>query len=143
MKKCTKCKIEKEESKFFKDVQKRDGYSPRCKECDMKISTQWRKENEVQRRFNVLKSATGVTKDQYLDLLHEQNSCCAICGMTLEQNKRNLSVDHCHTLKLVRGLLCTKCNFGLGYFNDNEELLLKAIHYLNNNQLNKQIKYKC
>lgn len=41
-----------------------------------------------------------------------------------------LAVDHCHRTNKVRGLLCTKCNLGLGYFADTEELLQQAVTYL-------------
>lgn len=143
MKKCSKCKEFKEITEFFKDKQKSSGFRPDCKSCNKLNSKNWAKTNVQQRRFNVLKSATGVTKEQYLDLLDCQDNKCAICKISIEENKRNLSVDHCHSDNYVRGLLCTKCNFGLGYFNDNEELLLNAIDYLNNNFKNKKIKYKC
>lgn len=142
LKKCTKCFKEKVQSEFFRDRQKKSGYCPHCKECNKKISKNWRKSNPEQRRFNVLKSSTGVNKEQYLELLKLQENNCAICKKSIEENNRNLSVDHCHNDKLVRGLLCTKCNFGLGYFNDNEDLLLKAINYLHNNFKYKKIKYK-
>ena len=142
LKKCTKCFIEKPKTDFFKDRQKKTGYSPHCKKCDKIISKNWSKGNPEQRKYNVLKSSTGVTKEQYLELLNEQNLKCMICGKTEEENNRRLSVDHCHKEKLVRGLLCTKCNFGLGYFNDSQELLNKAIYYLHNNFKNKKIKYK-
>lgn len=141
IKKCSKCLIEKPISEFFRDKQKRDGYNPHCKTCDKEISKNWRKSNPEQRKYNVLKCATGVTKEQYIDLLQAQDGKCAICGTGIEENNRRLSVDHCHDDNIVRGLLCTKCNFGLGYFNDNENLLLKAINYLHNNYKHKNIMY--
>lgn len=142
LKKCTVCLIEQEENQFYVDKQKKSGFSPRCKTCDKKNSKKWSQNNPEKRKFNVLKFSTNVTKEQYLELLNLQNHKCAICRMKIEDNNRNLSVDHCHNDKLVRGLLCTKCNFGLGYFNDDEELLLKAINYLHNNFKYKKIKYK-
>ena len=138
--KCTKCGEVKERTKFFKDSQKKTGYRPACKICDM-IGSKERQRNNKNRKFNVLKSATVVTKNQYLSLLSDQKDSCAICNKTTADNKRNLSVDHCHNTKLVRGLLCTKCNFGLGYFNDDVELLNKSIQYLKNNSKHKNIKY--
>lgn len=141
MYKCTKCSISKEINEFYKDAQKTTGHRPDCKKCSNKRAKQWVHKNVEQRRFNVLKSSTGVTKKQYLDLLKDQNNTCAICNKSIKDNNRNLSVDHCHTKELVRGLLCTKCNFGIGYFNDDEKLLEKAIYYLNNNYLHKNIKY--
>jgi len=38
MKKCTKCKIEKPLTEFYKDKQKKDGLSPHCKKCKCKMS---------------------------------------------------------------------------------------------------------
>lgn len=100
------------------------------------------KKNPVRRRFYVLKSATGVDRDAYLDLLDTQNNKCAICNKSKETFEKNLCVDHCHTSNNVRGLLCLKCNMGLGYFNDDENLLQQAINYLNNNLSYKNIKHK-
>lgn len=67
----------------------------------------------------------------------KQKGLCAICGKPesrknpLHKNKIcTLSIDHDHKTEQFRGLLCIKCNFGLGHFDDDPELLLKAIKYL-------------
>jgi hypothetical protein len=50
---------------------------------------------------------------------------CEICG-----TKTKLTVDHCHKINKLRGVLCANCNSGLGQFKDNPTLLRKAIGYL-------------
>lgn len=39
-------------------------------------------------------------------------------------------VDHDHNTNKIRGLLCSRCNMGLGFFDDSIEGLTKAINYL-------------
>ena len=63
-----------------------------------------------------------------------QNGCCAICkGEEPSDFKGRLSIDHDHSSGKIRGLLCMKCNSGLGMFNDDEDILLNAIKYLKGN----------
>lgn len=140
--KCTKCKLYKEQSEFYKDKQKSSGYRPDCKTCNKSACTKWAIKNPEKRKYYVLKAATGVSKEQYLELLSTQNYKCAICNKNCSDLNKKLSVDHDHITNNVRGLLCGKCNMGLGYFNDNKELLNNAIKYLSNNQSSKNIKFK-
>lgn len=69
-------------------------------------------------------------------MLERQNGLCAICddpiSLRAEDNerRRTAKVDHCHDTGKVRGLLCGKCNSGLGMFRDNTEHLDRAITYL-------------
>ena len=79
----------------------------------------------------------GVDQEMYDEMAAEQDNCCAICGVHATEDKANrwdgtgsLNVDHCHETGLVRGLLCSQCNQGLGRFKDNIESLKKAIWYL-------------
>ncbi len=76
----------------------------------------------------------GLTIRRYENLLKKQNNRCRICNEinTYGPWRDKLVVDHCHKTGKVRGLLCDKCNKGLGQFNDNIELLQNAIKYLKN-----------
>ena len=70
----------------------------------------------------------GITHENYEQLLENQNGVCAICGEN--RSKHALGVDHNHTTKSIRGLLCKKCNIALGYMEDNIGWLQKMISYL-------------
>jgi len=63
-------------------------------------------------------------------LLKAQNNSCAICGIHTSEIERGLVVDHNHETHKIRGLLCTRCNVGLGYYGDDTTKLSMAIEYL-------------
>lgn len=78
-----------------------------------------------------LKKEFGITSADYEDMLAAQNGVCAICGTNSPSPHRvNFYIDHNHVTGAVRGLLCSKCNAGLGQFQDDVKLLAKAISYL-------------
>ena len=91
---------------------------------------EWRRKNPDLVKNNELRKSFGITLEDYNRMREEQNGVCAICGQ-IDDNGFSLAVDHCHTTKKVRGLLCANCNRGLGIFNDSIDLLTKAINYLN------------
>jgi hypothetical protein len=83
----------------------------------------------------------GITHEQYLELLESQGGVCAICGVSALEKK--FDVDHdpacCPSNSsnktcgsCIRGLLCRRCNLGLGFV-ENREFVLKAMEYLGEN----------
>ena len=68
-----------------------------------------------------------LTEEQYFVMLEDQQDVCKICGKNYQ---KRLSVDHCHTTGVVRGLLCHKCNAAIGLLNDDPELLKKSAAYI-------------
>lgn len=51
---------------------------------------------------------------------------CGICA----RHRDVLRLDHDHATGEIRGWLCTSCNRGLGYLQDNPDVLRKALAYL-------------
>lgn len=77
----------------------------------------------------------GIHIEDYQRKLQEQGGVCAICGKaeTIKDKRgkiRQLSIDHDHKTGIIRGLLCSDCNRGLGSFKDNIPALKAAIKYL-------------
>lgn len=81
-----------------------------------------------------LKKKYGITKEDYDRMLEQQEGQCAICGVTSPGwpsiESGTFHVDHNHRTGEVRGLLCSTCNQGLGYFKDDPGLLSAAAAYL-------------
>lgn len=76
----------------------------------------------------------GLSRDGYAELSKKQDHKCCICKQPETAKIRGkllaLCVDHCHTKGAVRGLLCTKCNQGLGCFRDDPATLRRAAEYI-------------
>lgn len=116
---CSYCKIYKDFDKFGTNGNSK--LKSRCKDCQSKYNTKYHKEVFRFDRY-------GITKDMFNKMLKDQNSKCGICETVVDENSSH--IDHCHTTGKVRGILCEKCNKGLGQFNDNINYLKNAIKYL-------------
>ncbi|GCE18979.1 endonuclease VII domain-containing protein [Dictyobacter kobayashii] len=139
-KKCVDCHIEKSYSAFDKNPTRKDGYNTRCKTC-LKIARKshkhtFKKRPKKTKAFTMTLKLASITEKDYLEQLEKQQGKCAICGKletsldNYRKADKRLSIDHCHKTGNFRGLLCTKCNVGLGMFGDDSEMLQRAIDYL-------------
>lgn len=81
-------------------------------------------------RKNKVRWNYGVSFDEYEKIYISQYGKCAICKTSESEFKKRLAIDHNHKTGKVRGLLCNLCNFSLGGFRDNIDLLNSAIAYL-------------
>lgn len=80
-------------------------------------------------RPKVLRNKYSMTTEEYALRLTAQEGRCAICREEPTEDK-SLGVDHSHVTNENRGLLCYRCNLGLGYFRDREDWLASAAEYL-------------
>ena len=139
VKRCPKCKIEKDETQWYFRDRAHKIFGSYCKVCDderkrettrqrLKDPAKRAKQNKQKRLWKY-----GLSEEMFIGLLNRSNNSCEIC-----QSTKKLVIDHCHKTGKVRGVLCWSCNIALGHFQDKEEKLLKALAYLcthkNNNQ---------
>jgi len=130
VKKCHQCGDLKSESEFYSDRSQKDGKRTICKPCADQNSLRWRSKNSVRYKLTKananLRRLYGVSLNQKLQLVEEQEGCCAICGemMTLPH------LDHNHKTGTVRAALCSGCNSGIGNFKESPDRLRAAIQYL-------------
>ena len=117
--KCTKCKVEKPGTKkhFLVNKRKRNGLDSWCRDCRRKYVKQYAQ-------------PPGINPEETHKVKLLRKICeCVICGEP-EINGRQLAIDHDHKTGLVRGVLCQRCNMGLGQFRDSPELLRYAALYI-------------
>lgn len=68
---------------------------------------------------------------EYQLLFSKQAGLCAICNKVGgDFGKSRLFLDHNHQTNKPRGLLCSRCNTAIGFFEDNLEYLSAARNYL-------------
>ena len=85
------------------------------------------------RKHYEMKRQNIIINPEAQKLIDSHNGLCNICGSdTAGFGRKGFCIDHDHKTGKVRGLLCQKCNIGLGNFNDSPDLLKKAIDYLKN-----------
>jgi hypothetical protein len=119
-KKCRRCKEEKPKTDFTNHSGSRDGLSFNCRNCARDVQ---------------IKHKYGLDRDSYNRLVDSQGGRCAICGIVPELL---LVVDHDHSCcpgkktcgECVRGLLCNRCNTGIGYLQDSAAILTSAARYI-------------
>lgn len=130
-KQCSLCLENKPLESFCKKWDTKDGLNMRCRSCKVIESKKWRVKNPNSVRNSNLKYFTGLSLYEYNLLFEFQKGCCAICGRHQSELNKSLFVDHNHETGKIRGLLCSKCNFGIGIFKDDVKLLRNGIEYLN------------
>lgn len=84
----------------------------------------------LKRRSQRLKTRYDITQSEYDDLLDKQGGVCAVCG---DNPTHDLRVDHDHESGAVRGLLCHRCNLGIGYVQDSPARARAMADYLEAN----------
>lgn len=79
-------------------------------------------------RWRDIERKYGLSKDQYEKMLKSQNGLCLGCGLV----PKKMCVDHDHVTGKVRGLICSDCNFVVGFVKDNPDTLTNLARYLRN-----------
>lgn len=145
---CNKCGVAKSIEDFNKDSAASNGIRGYCRDCGKVYWKEHTRKNREKRnarakelrglnvlkyrqqvRKSELKVKYGLTPENFNRLRAEQKDCCACCG---DKFLKTPHVDHIHGSNpvVIRGLLCTGCNTGLGQFKDSFSRLLKAASYL-------------
>ena len=145
---CRECGEEKPLHLFGSNVSSKDSKSCYCKKCRCARESKRKVEdpegfNEEKRkhylkykegyRHRQLNRHFGIGIDEYNLMYVSQGGLCKCCGVHQSEIKLGLAVDHCHTTKKIRGLLCGSCNTAIGLVKENKYTLSTMIRYLEEN----------
>lgn len=133
---CRPCGEIKPATEFAVRTRSSDGRGAKCRSCKKEYDKRFKPASQ---RRGI--EAHGISYEQYLEIWYSQNGACAICKDDFPapdlNEDRKTEIDHDHSCcpgpvscgRCVRGLLCGKCNKGLGLLNTVEKLQA-AINYL-------------
>ena len=125
---CFHCHVTKKKEDFY--YSERFGRQSWCIQChkDDRIHDGKTSEGKLYQRY-------GITRAE-LEALHKlQENKCKICKVELKPDaskgsKNYPNVDHDHITGKVRGILCFRCNSGMGLLNEDPDQLRLAAEYL-------------
>jgi hypothetical protein len=128
-KKCTSCREVKTREEFYPSKARPDGRMIYCIACakDKSKNGGYVQTALTQRKSHLMKRY-GMTIEEFDQMREDQNGLCAVCKFPHAE----LHIDHDHETGRIRGLLCNKCNLGIGFMRDDPEVLQAAINYLTN-----------
>ena len=137
MKRCTNCGDCRPLNMFGKQKDSKGGSWRKravCKECRAELRREEIKketpEERAHRREVRLRRTYGITIEQYNTMFAEQEGKCLGSERHQSEFPLNLSVDHCHETKIVRGLLCSGCNLAIGNVEEDPQTLINLASYL-------------
>jgi Recombination endonuclease VII len=119
---CVSCGVRKDKTEFY--ITGKGTPTSYCHPCQTLALREWR-----------YKKHYDLTISDYYLLFESQGWKCDICGkdgsdMAYTTSAGDFKVDHNHETNRVRGILCDRCNRGLGYFKDNPDWLRRAADYV-------------
>ncbi|MFE3031582.1 endonuclease domain-containing protein [Streptomyces canus] len=150
---CSHCGEEKPVERFPLRADQADGLHFWCMSCkrekDRAYSARYRAADPERKRASAIayqrrnrqtvseaarRYKYGLSSAEIAALIEAQGGGCALCRLPLGDS---FHVDHDHACcpgsktcgECIRGVLCRRCNIGLGQFNDDPDLLAAAAAY--------------
>jgi hypothetical protein len=133
---CAKCGETKPATEFAGVM------APYCHPCMAVYARQRYKDNTAQ-HLNYARTTNlrryNLTMADFEQLLAEQGGKCAVCRCDEPGGQGKWHVDHDHSCcssrkiscgKCIRGLLCSRCNIGIGNLRDDPAVIRAAADYL-------------
>jgi hypothetical protein len=114
-----------------RDVRRRQDPEYRKREAAYERERRRRPDVKSRLKDSDLRRQYGMSSADLDRMLATQGGRCAVCREAFGHTRLNRpNVDHDHVTGRVRGLLCLKCNTGIGHLGDSVSSVAKAAAYL-------------
>ena len=115
-KECSVCGESRALSEYSKMIQNKDGLDTRCKVCE---------------------KLRYLMKKELLRTAPPKPEICDCCGKNPQdqQYPKPICLDHNHKTGSFRGWLCDDCNLGIGKLGDDLEGVMRAVRFLEKQEL--------
>ncbi len=110
---CCSCGESLDFDEFYKDKNRPDGLTYRCRYCHA--------DSYYRKHFGI----SGLEAK----ILLKSNDYCQICGKVFTNSKEK-HIDHCHNSGQIRGVLCSNCNTALGLIKEDLQTLKSMENYI-------------
>jgi hypothetical protein len=146
---CFMCKRDLPAELFQRAIRGKHGLYSYCRECSAARLREYRKNNpnygQWEREYRKkhensdhYRRVYGISLEEYKELC--KSGTCSLCGATSPGTNGHWPVDHCHATGRVRGVLCMRCNTGIGFYETwqqeiGEEQILSYLGRHESNQL--------
>jgi hypothetical protein len=115
--------------KYFRYHEKiRTGKECVINECTLSVDS-----NDLCKKHYRASLKYKITTIELNNIFKASNGLCEICNQKCSVGDE-LSIDHDHVTGNIRGMLCRKCNAGIGLLQDSSEIILKAYNYISSYQ---------
>lgn len=126
---CTWCGEWKPEGEFGGRATNPDGLERQCKVC-LRNRTRRARMRRRLKQYNL-------TAERWAQMVEDCHGQCPACHRPMAE--KDMAIDHDHSCcpgrniscgKCVRGIICHRCNLGIGYFLDDPEMMREVANYL-------------
>ncbi len=125
---CPKGEESNELTEFYKTSKRPDGVQAWCKLCSAARRAEWGRENPDKIARNSRYVKYRIRDEEYNLMLEEQNNACKLCREAFSSTLGR-HIDHDHITGVVRGILCRRCNYMIGWYEaiDDQESVLQYL----------------
>ncbi len=123
-------------------IRSNNGNVKKSREEKLATIKAWRKANPDKERLCdrnwYLKHSYKISHEIFVKMVEYRKGRCDICGV---YHGEKLCVDHDKVTGMIAGLLCKRCNTGIGMLYEDPIVLQKAIEYVRRKLRNEPAKF--